>query len=281
MKLRHSLIGLLFCVQVSTGQDLHVMSFNIRLNIASDSLNAWPYRKDKISSQVLFHKADVLGVQEALHGQITDLKSALKRYSYIGVGREGGEKGEYSAIYYNNERLTLMGSSTFWLSTTPQVIGSKGWDAALPRIVTWARLRDKKTRKTFFVFNTHFDHMGKVARKESAKLLLQAVDSIAGKSSAIIIGDFNARPNEEPIEVITNKNSALHLIDAKTVSLAPHYGPTGTFNGFGSKETSDQPIDYIFYNRGVMVLVHATISQTWMGRFASDHFAVLARIRLL
>jgi endonuclease/exonuclease/phosphatase family metal-dependent hydrolase len=159
------------------------------------------------------------------------------------------------------------------------VPGSKSWDAAITRIVTWAKFKDRKTGNIFFAFNTHFDHMGKEARRESARLLLQKVASIAGKTRAVITGDFNAVPNDEPIQVITDKANALHLINAKDVSAVSHYGPTGTFNAFGTKERDDQPIDYIFLKGAWKVAKHATISQTWNGRFASDHFSVLATLR--
>ncbi len=258
-----------------------IMTFNIRYNNPGDSLNAWPYRKDKVASQVLFYKTDVLGVQEALNGQITDLQQSLKGYSYVGVGRDDGKTaGEYSAIFYKNARFDLLKTATFWLSETPLVPGKKGWDAVCARVVTWATFKDKRNGKIFFVFNTHFDHQGKTARKQSAMLLLHAVDSIAGSQKAIITGDFNAHPGEEPIQVIMNRLGKLHFTDTKSVSQTAHYGPTGTFNGFKQKEESDQPIDYILFNHGIEVLEHATISESWMGRFASDHFAVLATLRL-
>ena len=261
-------------------QDLNVMTFNIRLNTKADSLNAWPYRKDKVAAQILFHDVQLLGVQEALHDQMIDLKERLPQFKYVGVGRDDGkEKGEYSAIFYDTARLQVLESKTFWLSLTPEVPGSKSWDAAITRIVTWAKFKDRKTGKTFFAFNTHFDHMGKEARRESARLLLQKVASIAGKTRAVITGDFNAVPNDEPIQVIMDKTNALHLINAKDVSTIPHYGPTGTFNAFGTKERDDQPIDYIFLKGAWKVAKHATISQTWNGRFASDHFSVLATLR--
>lgn len=257
------------------------MTFNIRLNVASDSLNAWPYRKGKLASQVLFHKAELLGVQEALHGQMMDLGERLTQFKFVGVGREDGKtKGEYSAIFYDTTRLQVLQSNTFWLSLTPEVPGSKSWDAAITRIVTWAKFKDRKTKKIFYAFNTHFDHMGKVARKESALLLLQKVKAIAGTTPAVIIGDFNAKPTDEPIQVIMDKNNPLRLLDSKEWSASPHYGPNGTFNGFRSKETDDQPIDYIFIKGKWKVLSHATISQTWEGRFASDHFSVLAELEL-
>lgn len=265
----------------SWSQELNVMTFNIRLNTSSDSLNAWPYRKDKVASQVLFHKVHLLGVQEALHDQMIDLKERLPQFKYAGGGRDDGkEKGEYSAIFYDTTRLQLLQTKMFWLSETPEIPGSKSWDAAITRMVTWGKFRDKKTKKTFFAFNTHFDHMGKIARRESAKMVLNKVKEIAGNTPAVITGDFNAEPGEEPIMVIMDNSNPLHLTDSKTISRAPHYGPTGTFNAFKSKERNDQPIDYIFLKGKWKVLSHATISQSWEGRFASDHFAVLATLLL-
>ena len=258
-------------------QPLNVMSFNIRLNTASDSLNAWPYRKDNVASQILFHDAHIVGVQEALHNQMVDLKDRLKGYKYVGVGRDDGkEKGEYSAIFYDTTRLQVLKSETFWLSQTPEVPGSKSWDAAITRVVTWAQMKDRKSGKIFYAFNTHFDHMGKVARAESARLLLQKVKSIAGKSPVVVTGDFNAVPSDEPIMVVVDKSNADRLIDTKEVSTTAHYGPTGTFTGFKAKETTNDPIDYIFIKNGFKVLKHATLSQSWQGRFSSDHYPVLA-----
>lgn len=282
--MRKALLWLLLLVAGSAGAQtpLNIMTFNIRMNTPADSLNAWPYRKDKVASEVLFHQASLLGVQEALYVQMTDLQQRLPQYKYIGVGRDDGKtQGEFSAIFYDTTRLQLLQSSTFWLSATPQVPGSKGWDAAITRIVTWGKFRDKKTNKVFFHFNTHFDHKGEVARRESAHLLLKQVHAIAGSTPAIITGDFNATPDDEPIRVIVNKEDPLHLTDSKAVSQTPHYGPTGTFNGFKQAELSDQPIDHIFLKGKFRVLQHATLSPTWQGRFSSDHFAVFCRLEIL
>ncbi|HMR92146.1 MAG TPA: endonuclease/exonuclease/phosphatase family protein [Chitinophagaceae bacterium] len=276
----------LFCIAVllvsaAFAQPVKVMTFNIRLNTSSDSLNAWPYRKDKVASQILFHEAHVLGVQEALHDQMEDLKQRLPRYKSIGGGRDDGKtKGEYSAIFYDSTRLQALSSGMFWLSETPQVPGSKSWDAAITRMVTWAKFRDRISKKIFFAFNTHFDHIGKEARRQSAHIVLQKVKELAGATPAVITGDFNAEPEDEPVQVITDKSNPLHLVDAKELSATPHYGPTGTFNAFKNKERNDKPIDYIFLKGKWKVLTHATVSQTWEGRFASDHFAVLASLQL-
>ena len=265
--------------QIHAQKPLNIMTFNIRYSNLRDSANAWVYRKDNAASQILFHEAHILGVQEALHEQMMDLRDRLPHYKYVGVGRDDGKtKGEYSAIFYDTTRLKVLESETFWLSETPSVAGSKSWDAAITRVVTWAKMYDKATKKTFFAFNTHFDHIGKVARRESAKLLLEKIHKIAGTSYAIITGDFNAKPDDEPIKVIVEPSNPLKLMDTKGLSVTGHYGPTSTFNNFTSKEISDQPIDYIFINKKMKVLQHATLSQTWGGLFSSDHFPVFARI---
>ena len=156
--------------------------------------------------------------------------------------------------------------------------GSKSWDAAITRIVTWAKFKDLKTKKQFFIFNTHFDHIGRTARAESAKIILQKVKEIAGKHPVIVTGDFNTPPSDEPYRLIIDPGNTNRLTDTKSVCATPHYGPTGTFNAFKDKEISDEPIDYIFIKNKAKVLKHATISQSWQGRFSSDHFPVFATI---
>ncbi|HJS53587.1 MAG TPA: endonuclease/exonuclease/phosphatase family protein [Chitinophagaceae bacterium] len=272
------IIGFMVSVNIQS-QELNVMTFNIRLNIKSDSLNAWPYRKDNAASQILFHNVHLLGVQEALHEQMMDLSQSLSRYKYAGVARDDGiTKGEYSAIFYDTTRLKLTASSTFWLSLTPEVAGSKSWDAAITRIVTWAKFRDVTNKKVFFVFNTHFDHIGKEARRESAKLLKEKVKEVAGNNPVIVMGDFNSKPSDDPIKILVDSNDPGRFIDTKAISLTPHYGPQGTFNAFTSKETDNEPIDFIFIKGKWKVLQHATLSQTWGGRFSSDHFPVFAKL---
>src|SRR5688572_29417739 len=168
MKKWFALLTALIISELVVAQDyLNVMTFNIRYNNPGDSANAWPFRKDKVASQILFHQAHIVGMQKALHGQISDLQERLSQYKFVGVGRDGGEKGEYSAIFYDTIRLQLLSSQTFWLSQQPNVVASVGWDAALTRVVTWAKFKDRKTKKIFYHFNTHFDHRGKNARRES------------------------------------------------------------------------------------------------------------------
>lgn len=262
-------------------QSLNVMTFNIRLNTSSDSLNAWPFRKDIAASQILFYNVHLLGVQEALHEQMMDLQQRLPNYKTFGGGRDDGKtKGEYSAIFYDDARLEKLDGAMFWLSQTPDIPGSKGWDAAITRMVTWCKFKDKQTGKIFFAFNTHFDHIGKIARAESAKLVLQKVKSIAGTTPVIFTGDFNAKPSDEPIQIIVDAANPDRLIDTKAISQTPHYGPEGTFTGFASKERDNEPIDHIFIKNNVKVLKHATLSESWQGRFSSDHFPVIAIVQL-
>lgn len=267
-----------FITSLAAAQSLNVMTFNIRYSTLRDSANAWIYRKDHVAEQALYHQVQLLGVQEALHEQMLDLKQYLPQFKYIGGGRDDGkEKGEYSAILYDTTQLQLLDNKMFWLSTTPDVPG-KGWDADFPRVVTWGKFKHRKSGKIFFHFNTHFDHIGKIARRESAKLLIAKVEQIAGKTPTLITGDFNAQPTDEPIQIIMDAANPLHLTDSKDISTTTHYGPTGTFNAFTNKETADKPIDYIFLKGKWKVNSHATISQTWGGRFASDHFSVLANV---
>ncbi|XZF14130.1 endonuclease/exonuclease/phosphatase family protein [Chitinophagaceae bacterium MMS25-I14] len=274
--------SLLFISLHSSAQNrLNVMTFNLRYNNPGDSLNSWPYRKDNVASEILFHDVNLLGVQEGLSDQVADLDERLPQFKHFGVGRDDGKtKGEYSAIFYDTTRLQWQDGATFWLSQTPETPGSRGWDAVCNRIVTWCRFKDKKSGKIFFAFNTHFDHMGKVARAESAKLLLKRVKDIAGKNPVIVTGDFNAIPSDEPIQMIADVNNPEHLTDSKKLSKTPHYGPSGTFNAFHTKETSDEPIDHIFIKNKVSVYRHATISESWQGRFSSDHFPVFATVEI-
>ncbi len=258
---------------------LRVMSFNIRYNNPRDSANAWPNRKDMAASMIRFHHADLAGLQEALKGQIDDLVERLPEYGWFGVGRDDAkEEGEFSAIFYRRDRFELLEESTFWLSEEPEVIGSKGWDAAITRIVTWGKLRDRSTGKVFFYFNTHFDHRGVRAREESASLLLTKTKEIAGTTPVIVTGDFNSSESSEPYRILTESAGRESLQDARYLSVHGHHGPTGTMSSFRVAGTPGRKIDHIFVKNGVRVLQHGVLSDTWDGRFPSDHLPVLAEV---
>lgn len=258
---------------------LRVMTFNIRYNEPRDGVNAWENRKTKVADVIRFHKADLIGVQEALLGQLKDLETLLPDFAWCGVGREGENKGEFSAILYRKSRFKLLETNTFWLSETPDKIGSKGWDANLPRIVTWAKFKDNRTKKTFYQFNTHFDHIGKQARTESSKLLLAQIPKIAGKSLFVVTGDFNAQEETNVYRILTGKEEAgnFKLIDARYVSINGHFGGNSTWNAFKELEPNRR-IDYVFVGEGTKVLEHGVLSDRWDGLWASDHLPVLAEI---
>jgi len=170
------------------------MTFNIRLDTPADGDNAWPYRKEMAASMVRFHRADVAGLQEVLHHQVTQLDSLLQDYARIGTGRDDGARnGEYSPIFYNKEKLECLQNGQFWLSENPGTPGI-GWDAACPRIVTWGKFRNRHNRKTFYHFNTHFDHVGQTARRESARLIKRKIQEIAGDAPVVSYRRFQFPP---------------------------------------------------------------------------------------
>jgi endonuclease/exonuclease/phosphatase family metal-dependent hydrolase len=260
---------------------LRVMSFNIRYNNPDDKENAWTHRKSMVASMVRFHRADIVGVQEALRDQIADLEKLVPEYAWCGVGRTDGKSGgEFSAIFYRKSRFELLAQSTFWLSETPDVIGSKGWDAALPRVVTWAKFKDKSAKTIFFQFNTHFDHRGEKARTESARLLVNQLAKIAGNLPVILSGDFNGNESSETYRILTDGNrEEQKLLDARYRSKAGHHGPTSTFNGFGPLRP-DSKIDFIFVKGSVTVLQHGVLADQWDGRWPSDHLPVMVELAI-
>lgn len=267
-----------------TNQDfqnsIRVMTFNLRLDTPSDSSNAWPHRKEMVAQTMRFHKADFVGIQEGLPHQLDQLDEMLPYFDRIGVGRNTpDDPGEYSAIYYNKDRFELIENDTFWLSQTPDEVASVGWDAALPRIVTWGEFRDTQSGETFFVFNTHFDHVGEEARAESASLILDKIDELAGDSPVVVTGDFNTTENDPPYKILTGEtgNHEKPLEDGFYESEYGHHGPTSTWNGF-EEILPDRRIDFIFTNDGFDVIQHATIADQKDGRFPSDHLPVAADI---
>lgn len=256
------------------------MTFNIRYDEPRDGINAWPNRKQKVADVIRFHKADLLGVQEALHHQLTELEMALPGFAWCGVGRtDGKQAGEYSAIFYRKSRFKLLDTKTFWLSETPDESGSKSWDAAITRIVTWAKFKDLINGKTFFAFNTHFDHVGQRARVESASLILKKLDAIVGQSPFVLTGDFNVQRENEAYRTLAAGTASVRIADARTISKNGHFGGDSTWNAFKELEPG-RTIDYIFVRDGVKVFEHGVLSDRWDGLWASDHLPVIAEIAM-
>lgn len=277
-----------FCFDQSAAQhdSFRVMSFNIRLPHQGDGIHYWDHRRLLVASTIRYHEADIIGVQEAFRRQLDEMVTDMPEFDWFGVCRTDGSvqpnpDSEFSAILYRKDRFERLDGSTFWLSETPDVVGSKGWDAALPRIVTWAKFKDLKSGKIFFYVNTHFDHKGEQAREESAKLLLRKLDEIAGEEHVILSGDFNSTDTSKPYGILTDRQSKHGMTDAMYASRAPHHGPVGSFSGsFMLPGVGDYRIDFIFIRHQITVLKHAILSDSWDGRLPSDHLPVLAELRL-
>ncbi|MFQ5628652.1 MAG: endonuclease/exonuclease/phosphatase family protein [bacterium] len=273
-----------FGCRLYKSDSLKVMSFNIRYDNPDDGENGWPNRREHVVGIIKKYAPAAVGVQEALLHQLNYLDSALADYAWVGVGRDDGKsKGEFTAIFYRKSRLTLATDSTFWLAPTPGLT-VKGWDAALNRTVTWAKFEDSRTNRAFYLFNTHFDHRGQLARLESAKLLRKQIDRIAGNAYVIVTGDFNCSPDSAPYAVLTDTAQtelAAHLYNTKDISASAHRGPSATFNGFDLTHDDSAPIDLIFVGSGFRVLSHAHIADAYDGKVISDHFPVLVELLIL
>lgn len=258
-------------------QEIKFMSFNIRLDVTSDGENRWDARKERVAGLMNYYEPDFIGGQEVLHHQLQYLLQNLNGYDYIGAGRDDGKNaGEFSCIFYKKEEYTLLDQATFWLSPTPDSI-SKGWDAALNRVCTYGLFRHKKTRQTFWVFNTHFDHIGKTARLESAKLIMERIHELNTKLLPVIfMGDLNSRPADAPVQFVNTvmKNSRTL---AKLV-----YGPADTWNAFKFLEKPEGCIDYIFISdeKKMTVTKFATITDSYELKYPSDHFPVMATVTI-
>jgi endonuclease/exonuclease/phosphatase family metal-dependent hydrolase len=261
---------------------LRVMTFNIRMNTPADGPNAWPLRKDMAAGTISFERVDIAGLQEVLRDQLQDLVALLPDYGWVGVGRDDGkEAGEYNPIFFLKARFKVLASSTFWLSETPESPGVKGWDAACPRVVTWARLRDEWTGRSLVAFNTHFDHMGETARRESAVLVLKELPPIAGGLPVVLTGDLNCTCEEVPYRTLVAAGDGQPVLrDARTAAPGTPYGPPNSFNGFQDGALPGPPIDHIFVGPSFDVLRAGVLPGRWGGRFVSDHYPVLAEVRL-
>ena len=256
------------------GQDLSVMTYNIKWDNTNDTVNNWKDRKSAMVSLLKHYQPSIIGMQEVVNGQLNYLVANLPNFASIGVGREDGkEKGEYSPILYDTKLLKLLKSSTFWLSDTPDKI-SVGWDAALERICTYALFEDLKTKKQFWVFNTHFDHMGVLAREKSAALIVSKIKELNTENLPVVLmGDLNLKPDENPIQFLKKE-----LVDGQSITQKTFYGPTGTFNGFEHDRKLTDRIDYIFVqNFAVESYIHID-DRMENNKHISDHLPVFAKL---
>ncbi|MEX2176142.1 MAG: endonuclease/exonuclease/phosphatase family protein [Pirellulaceae bacterium] len=258
-----------------------VVTYNIRYDNPGDGENVWTNRREAMVEYLRQSKADFVGMQEVLPQQRDYLAEKLTDYDWYSAGRDDGEKGEATPIFWRKDRYELQEQGTFWLSETPATPGSKGWDAALPRVVSWVKLKDKQAGKSILFVNTHFDHMGRKARLESAKLLVKQIGRLAGEGDAslpvVLTGDFNTTPKSEPYKVLVGGESdSAKLLDAQHISREPHTGGDSTSNGFKTIRPGAK-IDHIFV-RGLSVATHAIEDPRIEERFVSDHQPVRATI---
>lgn len=277
MKLKNILTALMLLTSVAVqAQKITVGTFNIRYDNPADSGNLWKDRAPIVANLIRFHQFDVLGVQEALKNQLADISSALPEYDRYGKGRDDGKDGgEHSAIYFKKDRFKLVKSGDFWLSETPDKPG-KGWDATCcNRICSWVLLEDLKNKQQFYAFNVHYDHQAMVARRESSKLMLQKIKEIAGNSPVLLTGDFNGGRESEWYQTL-----------AKSVAISDIYGAVkypyannSSANGFRTPR-GNGVIDHIFMSKQFTASRWGILTDTYFGKFPSDHFPVLAEVEL-
>lgn len=252
---------------------INLISYNIRMNTQSDGVNAWPLRKDKVIGLLNFYKPDLFGIQEGLPEQVTDLAVGLPDFENVGVGRDDGKSaGEHMSIFYRKSRFQKIDWGTFWLNEATDKPGF-GWDAVCNRTCTWIKLKDLETKKAFYYFNTHFDHRGRIARVEAAKLILKFMKEINKEHLPVVLtGDFNSVKENEPIQILLTE-----LKDTRSICQSTPYGPEGSSGGFEVKPHT-RIIDYIFANDKVIVLRHGILTDSNGMYYHSDHLPVLAEI---
>jgi endonuclease/exonuclease/phosphatase family metal-dependent hydrolase len=252
--------------------EIKYISYNIRYGTADDGDNAWDIRKSATKEMIEREQPDVFGLQEALIGQLQYIDSNFPQYNRLGVGRDDGkEEGEFMAVYYRNDKFKLLENGNFWLSETPDEC-SMGWDAACKRIVTWAKLKDLDSKKVFYVFNTHLDHVGEVAREQSILLIVKKIDEIVkkDKSPVFLSGDFNSNVSSPIFDPLKNimKDSRAILPESEWIPTYNNYGKGG-----------DSMIDYIFY-KNAEVQDFKTLNGDYGKPYISDHYPVMAKLKI-
>jgi endonuclease/exonuclease/phosphatase family metal-dependent hydrolase len=252
-----------------------IMTFNIRYGTADDGPNAWTLRRDLVVATIAAERPDVLGLQEALRFQLDELRAALPGYAELGVGRDdGGTAGEYAAILYRPDRVTIEATGTFWLSDTPEVPGSATWGNRITRICTWARIRERAAGSRFVLFNLHLDHESQPSRERSVQLILARVDRLAAGLPVLLTGDFNAGEDNPAVAAVR----AAGFVDTYR-AVDPDPSGDGTFGGFAG-DSSGAKIDFVFARGPWRVRTADILRRRGGTRDPSDHFPVTARLVL-
>lgn len=279
LKIKLFALVALLCLAVQ-GQGLYVGTYNIRYENQGDYKkgNGWKQRCPVVCAQINFQHPDILGTQEVLAEQLDDMKARLTDYDYIGVGRDDGKrKGEHTVIFYDRKTIRLLQQGHFWLSETPDKPGL-GWDAACTRICTWGKFRSRKASKTFYFFNLHLDHVGVVARRESARLVVRRIREIAKGKPVILTGDFNVDQNDTIYSIFTTSG----LLNDSYEHSKQHFAENGTFNGFNPDRKTDSRIDHIFVSPSFHVMRYGILTDCYWTdqerRLPSDHYPVFVRL---
>lgn len=266
-------------------QSLRVMSFNIRYGTAKDGVNEWSKRREFLIETIKQFNPDLLGTQETLKFQRDYLEEALEEYGVLGVGRnDGADDGEMMALYYRKSRFELLDSGHFWLSESPEKVGSKSWDSSLPRMVTWVRLKDKNAKSTpsILFLNTHFDHKGPEARLQSAKLIRKKIAELRKGSSVVLTGDFNTDEGTPPYQELFGESGEREakLVDSFRKAHPERRAEEGTFSNFTQTETKGARIDWIGLSPDWKVKQAEINRSAQEGRTPSDHFPIQTIVEL-
>ena len=273
----------------NTGLNLNVMSFNIRRGTKKDGKNHWIFRRNRVSEVLNHYRPDVLGLQEALDFQISEISAMLPGYEKVGIGNLGGSKGLHTAIFYDAVRFVPSAEGTFWFSDTPDIPGSKGWGNIIPRTCTWARLIEKESGEAFYFYNVHLDHISRRSRKNSVVLLTQFIHTRSSSEPFVLTGDFNSREKSTPIQYLKGKiplrikkiggvSNPEPLMDTFRVRY-PNVRHVATFHGF-RRFFFRFKLDYIFVPASVRVQAAKIIQPRWKKYYPSDHFPLFTHIDL-
>ena len=273
----------MLCLSETYGQpcrnELKVMSFNIRIDSQADGPNRWSNRRDFAANLIHFYDIDIFGAQEVFLNQMTDLQERLPRYASMGVGLEDGRtKGQHDPIFWKKERFDLVDHGYFWFAEDIRAVGQRAWDAASPRMASWAILKDRVSKKKLFFMNVHIDHIGQVARRESAKLILRQLDTLAKGLPVIVTGDFNAEPDSEPIRILTDPANPQHLTHTRSVADV-RYGPEWSYHDYG-RRSRNLWLDYILIRGPFETLRHGCLAEKLDDLYSSDHCPVMAVLHL-
>ncbi len=263
--------------ETAPGKSLRAMSFNIRLGVADDGANHWNKRKEIVAKTIVNFDADIIGTQETWDFQAEFLDETLTDYTYVGRSRQNDNKGEQCGILFRSLRFDKLIEGHFWLSETPDEPGSKSWDSSLPRMATWLKLWDRENKRSFYVINTHFDHRGKTARSEGAKLIRKFIGTLPDASSVIVTGDFNASEGSAPYQSLFAEmaGSKSPVVDTFRVAVPEKGEEEGTFSAFKGNKNGAR-IDWIACTRDFEIESAQIDRSEFEGRFPSDHYPVTA-----